>query len=259
MNIVKEKLKNKEVALGGWLLSGSPVIAEAMAPSFDWVAIDLEHGNLDRRQTENCIRAIHSGCAEPFVRVQSVFEAPAVLDMGATGIIFPNVMTADNAKYRIESCLFPPAGTRSYSLARATHYGREFEDYFATANDDTVLVAMIEHIDAVKGVEEIVTTPGIDAILIGPYDLSGSMGHPGEFNTPDYDKAYKTIKGACLAHEMAFGIHNPDATEQTAVNYTLNDMRFFAVGMDTTSIIRESEKITKRTRREEDAEGKENV
>jgi len=241
--IVRTKLDNGEPVIGGWCLSGSPVIAEAMAASFDFVVLDLEHGSA--REFENCCRAIKVGGADPFVRIPNTHPIGPLLDFGAVGIIMSNVDTPELANALVAESMFPPYGTRSYSLARCSKYGRRDKDYYATANDDIVRVIMIESIDAVSAINPILSVERVDAIMIGPYDLSGSLGCPGDFKEPEYINAIDKVVGACKDNGVAFGQHDPHATRNTLQHCIRNGARFIAAGMDTTTLIDASDEMTR--------------
>jgi 2-keto-3-deoxy-L-rhamnonate aldolase RhmA len=127
--------------------------------------------------------------------------------MGAAGIIVPSVNTPEEAAQAVAIAKFPPNGIRGASLCRATGFGKNFAEYYSNHNRDVLVVAMIEHISAVEQVDKILATPGLDAILIGPYDLSASMGIPGQLQHPDVLAAQQVILDACRRHKVAPGIH----------------------------------------------------
>lgn len=219
MNI-KQRLKNKDIVAGSWLNTGSPVVAELMAQcGFDYICVDVEHSAVDLPQTQQLFQAIRSGnqhCA-PFVRLHGV-DYPFVkryLDAGAMGVIAPLVVCKEEVETLIRATKYPPLGQRGVGFCRANNYGMNLSQSLKTADDEITLVVQIEHIDAVKNIDEILSVDGVDAAFIGPYDLSASMGIPAQFDHPDYLQAIRNIQQACERHGVASGIHvvKPDTSE----------------------------------------------
>jgi 2-dehydro-3-deoxyglucarate aldolase len=236
MSLTKQKLRDAIPVFGGWLLSGNPVVAEVMAgEGFDFLVADMEHtstGTADfyrialAVQGSGCDLLARLPCCDPVLAKQ-------VLDLGATGIIVPSVNTPAEAAQAVAMAKFPPEGIRGASLCRATGYGRRFGDYFAAHNREVIVVAMLEHIDAAGRASEILATPGLDAALIGPYDLSASMNLAGQIDHPAVRAAQQAILDACLRHGVAPGIHvvpvDPDeVSRRVAAGY-----RFLPCGIDT--------------------------
>jgi 2-keto-3-deoxy-L-rhamnonate aldolase RhmA len=128
------------------------------------------------------------------------------LDTGAAGIVVPHVNTADEARAIVRAATYPPAGGRSIGAARAQGYGGRLADAIAHDNDRIVVVAQVEHIDAVASIDEIVAVPGVGAVFIGPFDLSASLGKPGEIGAPDVQQAIGAVISACAARQLPCGI-----------------------------------------------------
>ena len=155
------------------------------------------------------------------------------LDAGAKGVIVPMVNSRKDAQKAVDSVKYPPIGTRGVGLARAQGYGFNFEEYAKKVNDETIVIAQIEHIDAVNNLEEILGIDGIDGTIIGPYDLSGSMGKPGRDNDKDvrevlgeYEKISKKLNKL-----MGYHVIEPDyrlVLEKIEAGYT-----FIAFSLDT--------------------------
>jgi len=209
-NIVKQKLLNGQVTLGGWVMLGHPGVAQILsACGFDWVAVDMEHAAIDIENLENLFRAVELHGALPFVRLPG--HDPIVLkrclDAGARGLIFPMVNSADQARELVAHAKYPPVGCRGASLVRAARYGLTFADYYKNHNDDVVLVMMIEHIDAVDRIEEIVAVDGIDALFFGPYDLTSSMNIVGQLDHPKFLAAVEKVKSAARKAGVPLGMH----------------------------------------------------
>ncbi len=173
----------------------------------DWLWIDLEHGNLDFRDAQTLVQSIGNRCAA-LVRVPSQDEVwlKKVLDIGIDGVIVPQVKTAEEAQRIVNLCLYPPEGIRGVGIARAQGYGITFQEYVQQANERTAIVLQIEHIDAVKNIDEILAVKGVDAILIGPYDLSGSLDKLGEVQHPEVVDTIQSILAACTQHNIPAGI-----------------------------------------------------
>ena len=209
----KQRLKQFETLIGIVITLPCSETAEALSKvEFDWFWIDMEHGPLSLERVQSIMQATGGRCAN-LVRVpwnDSVW-IKRVLDTGCDGIILPHVKTPLDVKYALEACLYPPLGSRSIGTGRAQNYGMNFQEYLATANENIVIILQIEHIDAVKNIESIIDVPGFDAILIGPFDLSGSMGLTGQVNHPDVQKAIGSVKEACLNKNIPIGIFTTDS------------------------------------------------
>lgn len=239
-NILKQKLRAGEVTLGTWLMIGHPASAELLAScGFDWVAVDVEHTCIGRDAMENVIRAIELRGAAPLVRLPDhdpVF-IKWCLDAGAGGIIAPMVNSAEQARAVVAAAKFPPAGIRGAAFCRAAGYGESFKEYYYSQNDEVVVVAMVEHADSVANIEEIVKVEGIDALFMGPYDLSSSMGIVGQFDHPDFKEALRRVREAAREAGMPVGIHvvPPDA-EQVRLR-AREGFQFIACSIDTQMIL----------------------
>jgi 2-dehydro-3-deoxyglucarate aldolase/4-hydroxy-2-oxoheptanedioate aldolase len=204
----RARLERREPLLGTLLTLPSSEIAEVMAAAgFDWLFIDMEHGLLDFAAVQRMTQATARSC--PCI-VRVPHNEPSLiaraLDTGAAGIIVPHVNTAAEARAAVMAGTYPPSGERSVGVARAQGYGSRLRDAIAHANDETIIVAQVEHIAAVANIEEIVDVPGIAAVFIGPFDLSASLGKPGEISAPDVQAAIATIAGAAAEAGLACGI-----------------------------------------------------
>jgi 2-keto-3-deoxy-L-rhamnonate aldolase RhmA len=202
------RLARREPLLGTLLTLPSPEAAEVVAAAgFDWLFVDMEHGLLDFAAVQRVVQAVGHLCP-CVVRVPAndPIQIAKALDTGAAGIIVPHVNTADEARAIVQAAQYPPEGARSLGVARAQGYGGRIADAIAHDNGRTIVVAQVEHIAAVAHIGEIVAVPGISSVFIGPFDLSASLGKPGEIGAPDVQQAIGAIVAACAAQPKACGI-----------------------------------------------------
>ena len=210
MNNLKQKLKNNELTLGSWITIGHHSIIEIMATAnFDWLTVDMEHSAIGITEAQNLIAHIQANKMDALVRVGKNEEVliKRVLDAGANGVIVPMVNSKKDAKRAVEYSKYPPIGKRGVGLARAQNYGIGFEEYKEKLSNEIVVIAQVEHIDSVNNLEEILAVEGIDGIIIGPYDLSGSMGKPGMFDDSDVIEAIKKVEQICKRLNKPLGFH----------------------------------------------------
>jgi 2-keto-3-deoxy-L-rhamnonate aldolase RhmA len=234
---IKDKMLRGEPSIGSWMSMAHPSIAEILAMAgYDWVAIETEHTAIDVSEVLRLIIAIEQRGAVPLVRLawNDPIQAKAVLDSGAAGVIVPMVNTKADAELAVKMTKYPPLGFRGVGLARAQGYGEHFDQYVQRANEDTLLMVLIEHKDAVANIEEILSVPGIDGTFIGPYDLSMSLGIPGQLTHPASVAAKKRVLEATLAKGLIPGIHlvHPDTAAVDCKQTIADGYRFIAVGTD---------------------------
>ncbi|WP_352423364.1 aldolase/citrate lyase family protein [Proteiniphilum sp.] len=245
-NLVLERLRKNQPALGGWIMGNSPVSAEIMALSgFSWVCIDAEHSQVSKETALDMFRAIELHGAEPFVRVSSnnEVEIKKYLDMGARGIIVPMIKSLKDVLNALSHIKFPPEGNRSYALPRCTGYGEFSKEYFIEANQEIFIAIMIEHIDALKDLDDIFACKAINAVFVGPYDLSGSMGIPGQFDNIDFRKVMKTIQSKAQQYGVTMGLHEVHPTSEKILELLKKGIRFIACGMDTIFLMEKSKEF----------------
>ena len=202
--------------LGSWITLNHFSIAEIMADAgFDWLCVDMEHSVIDYYEAEQLIATIEAKGCTPYVRVgaNDPLLIKRVLDAGAKGVIVPMINSKDDAQKAVNAVKYPPLGDRGVgAVGRAQNYGFGFEEYAKTVNQNTKVMAQIEHIDAINNLEAILSVKGIDGTIIGPYDLSGSMGKPGQFQDSDVINAllkYETISKK-LKKQMGYHVIKPD-------------------------------------------------
>lgn len=221
-NQVKRALKAGKPSLGSWVMIGHQASAEILAGAgFEWITVDMEHTSIGYETLPVLVEAIRSRGPQAFVRVEANDPAviKRVLDCGAGGVIVPLVNSAAEAEAAVLSARYPPAGFRGVSLGRASEYGANFDDYFRSSNEEVLVVAQIEHYKAVEAIDEIMAVEGLDAVFLGPYDLSGSMGIVGQFDHPRMREARRRVLEAGRAAGKAVGIHEvrPQAQAVRAV------------------------------------------
>ena len=214
----KNLFNDNEVALGSWITLAHPAVAEIMANAgFDWLAIDLEHSVISIREAEELIRVIELSNVVPLVRLTSNNSdlIKRVMDAGAHGIIVPMVNSALDAEMAVQSIKYPPAGRRGVGLARAQRYGADFEAYKKWQVNGSIVIVQIEHIDAVNNFRDILSVPGVDGFIVGPYDLTSSMGIPGEFSNSKYLDVIERIGKIANNMGVTGGVHiiEPDTKE----------------------------------------------
>ena len=179
---IKVSLQKKELSTGTWLTIPHRAVVEIFGKSgFDWVVIDLEHAPIDIEQTAELIAHIQGNGMQALVRVTKNEEViiKRVLDAGADGIVVPMIKSKQEAEKAVSFTYYPPLGSRGVGLNRAQHYGEGFESYKKWLNDNIVIIAQIEHIDAIENLDEILQLKRNRRNHYRPYDLSGSMGYPG--------------------------------------------------------------------------------
>jgi len=241
--VLKRKLRDRVVTLGSWITLGHPAIAEIMAKAgFDWLVVDLEHSVISIDVAGDLIRTIDLCGVAPLVRLTSndPDQIKRVMDAGAHGIVVPMVNTPAEAARAVAATRYAPAGSRGVGLARAQGYGVNFQDYLQWQSDGPVVIVQIEHKDAIDHLDEILTVPGVDGFIIGPYDLSCSMGIPGQFEQTEFISVMAHIRetGKRLGCPAGLHIVEPDLLrlEQTIregytfIAYSV-DIRILDVGM----------------------------
>ena len=202
---------------------------------FDWLAVDLEHSVITIREAEELIRVISLHGVPPLVRLTSnnADLIKRVMDAGAHGVIVPMVNSRADAERAVASVYYPPRGSRGVGLARAQGYGTAFADYRAWLDKEAVVIVQVEHIAAVEDLESILDTPGVDGYIIGPYDLSASMGIPGQFDDPRLKQVIELIRTTGIARAKPGGLHvvEPDAAQVR--EHVARGFRFLAYSLDT--------------------------
>jgi 2-keto-3-deoxy-L-rhamnonate aldolase RhmA len=229
---LKSRLARREPLVGPLITLPSPEIAEIMCTvGFDYLWIETEHAPMGFADAQMMIQAVGGRCP-CVVRVPDNAEAwiKRALDIGCDGIVIPQIKSGAEAREAVQWCLYPPAGKRGVGIGRAHGYGMAFQEYVDAANDQLAIILQVEHIDGVRNIRSIVETPGIDAILIGPFDLSGSLGLLGEIDHPRVTEAIQEIKRHCEEARVPVGMFVVDAP---AARRCIDDgFTLVALGMD---------------------------
>lgn len=234
IKLLRDKLRNGGVSIGSWMQIPHPSIAEIMSQAgYDWIAVDMEHGSIGAHQLPDLFRALELGNTLPLARIArgDAKDCKQALDAGAGGIIVPMIESAEQLVEVLDACRWPPTGKRGVGFSRGNLFGKHFESYREEAQAP-LLVAMIEHISAVDSLKDILGVDGLDAILIGPYDLSASMGLTGQFDHPDFCKAMELIRGLAEAMSIPAGIHIIEPSQDQLQKRLEAGYRFIAYSID---------------------------
>jgi 2-dehydro-3-deoxyglucarate aldolase len=222
-----------DLLIGTLVSLPAPEVAEILAEAgFDWLFIDMEHSQLDPPAAQVILQAVDQriNCVLRVALNDEIWIKKA-LDTGASGVMIPQVNSAEDARQAVRFCKYPPQGGRSVGLWRAQGYGVRLAQYLAEANRQTAVIVQVEHIQAVNNLEAILAVEGIDAVLVGPYDLSASMDHMGQVEHPDVQAAIQRVRQACQSQGMPLGIFA--TTAERARAYIQEGYRLVAVGGDT--------------------------
>jgi 2-dehydro-3-deoxyglucarate aldolase len=232
---LKARLARQELTIGTWITLAHPAVAEIMGRAgFDWVVIDTEHSVIDTSDIQPLLQALDATGCPALVRLTSNHpdQVKRAMDAGATGIMVPMVASAAQAQAAVDAVYYPPRGQRGVGLARAQAYGAGFRDYVEWLERNAVVIAMIEHVDAIDRMDEILGVTGIDGFIIGPYDLSASMGKPGEFDDAEVIAAITAIRDGGVAAGKPGGLHVVEPDWPLLRRHIDSGFRFLGYGVD---------------------------
>ena len=239
----RKKLIDGESLTGTLLTLPNPQIAELLTlAGFDWLFIDMEHSSISLSQAEEMVRA---ACQRAYTVIRCPLNDEAwikrCLDTGADGIILPRINSKQEAEYAVRCAKYPPIGERSVGITRAHGYGIQFNEYMQRANEDVALILQCEHIDGVRALPHILKTEGVDAIFVGPYDLSASMNKTGKVDDPEVKDAIHQIREISINANIPLGIFGttPEAVEA----YRNNGFNLLAVGVDSMMLASQAKHI----------------
>lgn len=236
MNPVREALLARTVTVGTWIQMGHAAVAEILAGAgYDWIAVDCEHTDIDVGGFTCVARGMHGRGAAPMARVREndTLAIRQVLDAGAEGVIVPLVNSADDARRAVAAAKYPPLGVRGFCFSRMNDWGAAFDDYVRRANDDVAVVVMVESRQAVESIDEILSVEGVDGVFLGPYDLSGSYGCPGQTRSAVVREACAAVVAACARQGKSAGLHVVDPAPENVAGAIEGGFTFIAVGVDT--------------------------
>jgi len=234
-NNFKNSIKNRTLIIGSWVTIGEPSIIEILSTAdFEWIGIDLEHTAIDFVITKNLISTAQGLNMSAIVRVGKNDELiiKRVMDSGADGIIVPMIKNRTEAIDSVNYLKYPPIGKRGIGIGRGNSYGTKFDEYRDWVENEAVLIIQIEHIESVRNIDEILDVSGIDAILIGPYDLSGSMGFPGQFHREDVKQAIDEVIKKAKSKNIPFGFHIVNTNPEETISKIESGANFVAYGTD---------------------------
>jgi len=239
-NATKAKLKAGKAAIGIRLDFTSSAIVESLTGlGLDFVYFDLEHGPSSIESCQDMFRAAEVAGLTPLVRVSSydIGYADRLLDSGAMGIIFPHCNTKKDAEAAVRAVKYPPEGERGAGGRPLTLSGLPVTDYIREANRETLIITMIEELEALDNLPEILTVEGLDVLWIGRVDLSVSSGIPGKLDDPKIQDAVKRIiaEGSAAGKVVGVGAVNSNRPDQIK-EFINQGARFFS--LDTTAVLR---------------------
>lgn len=221
------------VPLGTWIMSASPIVAEAIGcAGFDWAVLDMEHAPIDLMDLVHLMQAVAATPMLPVVRVpwNDTVTVKRVLDAGATSLLFPFVQTADEARRAVAATRYPPDGVRGMAaMGRASRFGTT-PDHYRSANARIGVIVQLETPAAVGALEAIAAVPGVDAIFLGPADLSGAMGHVGELSHPEVMALMSDAARRCRALGKPVG--TVGGTPEVVARYRDAGFTFVAIASD---------------------------
>lgn len=235
-NLVRKALLERNVTFGTWIQLDHPGIAEILSNAgYDWIAVDCEHSDIDVKGFAQVARGMYGRRTVPMARVREndTLAIRQVLDAGAQGIIVPLVNNAGEAKQAVAAAKYPPEGIRGFCFSRMNNYGVDFDEYIKNANNDIAVVVMIETKEAVENIDEILSVEGVDGVFIGPYDMSGSYGIPGQTDHPDVTEGCRRIIRACKNANKSAGLHVVLPTKENIKKAVVECFTFIALGVDT--------------------------
>ena len=219
--------------IGTWIISASPVVAEAIGHAgFDWAVVDMEHAPLDLMTLVHLLQALAATKATPIVRVpwNDAVTVKRVLDAGATTVLFPFVQNADDAARAVAATRYPPRGVRGLSgMTRASRYGTA-PQYLKSADASMGVIVQLETPQALAQLEAIAAVDGVDAVFVGPADLSASLGHAGQFTHPEVMRAMGDAAGRCRALGKPIG--SVGSTPEVVSQYRAMGFDYLAISSD---------------------------
>ena len=238
----RKKVLEGDRLIGTMLTIGHQAVAESLSEiGFDWLFVETEHAPI----LPDCLHSIvlAAGPTPCLVRLSRNDEVSIkrALDAGAAGIIAPKVNSVETTERVVKFAKFPPEGIRGVGVSRASKYGLNLQNYVRSANDGITVVLQVEDYEAVENLEEIVAVRGVDAIFIGPYDLSASIGRTGDLAHPEVQELIMAAKTICANKRMSVGIFESQAANVD--KWTKEGFSLFAVSTDISCLINEGKSL----------------
>ncbi len=233
-NRTKGIMRSGGLALGVSITIADPFVAEVIGSAgFDFVLIDTEHSPISVDQLQILLIAVRTSASTVFVRpaANDATLIKQILDLGAEGVVVPEVDDAASCAAAVASARYPPLGKRGFGPRRAARLEGGRPAYIGRANDEVAVLAMVESVDAVANIDALLQTPGLDGIMVGPADLAVTMGHLNDLNHPDVRARIADVRAACQRNSVPFGIFA--ATEEAARLWAGEGARFMTIGADT--------------------------
>lgn len=238
-NRLREKISSGETSYGLWVTMDSPTVTEiAVALRLDWVSVDTEHSYLDYGQLAEHVRAVRGSDTTVLVRVPGIDQSAVkrVLDIGAHGIILPLVRSPEDLQKGMSYARYPPTGVRGVGGQRAMKWGLGSDEYLSYADEEILVVPLIETPEAIQNIDAILDVPGLEAIYFGPADLSASLGYLGQWEGPGVGDMILGVRAKAAARGVAAGINARSLEDGARRQEQGFDM--IAVGSDATLLIR---------------------
>jgi 2-keto-3-deoxy-L-rhamnonate aldolase RhmA len=214
---LKQKLRSRERLFAGWVSFAHPSITETLARAgFDFIAIDMEHSTISVEQAQRIIAACQGEGTLCFPRPVSHSNdwIKPLLESGADGLIIPMVNTPAEVETLLSLIKYPPKGNRSFGVSRAQGYGFDFDSYVREWNESSPFIIQVESIEAVNNIDKLLAFDDIDGVMVGPYDISGSLGVPGQLTHPKVIAASEKVIAACQNHGKSCGTQIPDVNQE---------------------------------------------
>lgn len=232
---LKEKMLRRERLFAGWVSYSHPSITETFARAgFDFIAIDMEHATISLEQAQRIIAASQSEgvpCLPRPVSHSNDWIKP-LLESGADGLLIQMVNTAEEVESLIRDLKYPPLGRRSYGVNRAQAYGFDFDSYIQNWNATSTFIIQVESIQAVKNIEQLLAFDEVDGVMIGPYDISGSLGVPGQTTHQLVIEASRKVIAACERRGKSCGTQVAEASLESVKDLFDLGYTFAILGSD---------------------------
>jgi len=249
---LKEIWRSGTPSFGAWITSTDPSIAAVTCNiGYEWVLIETEHSAYNPETLRNILAVVRARAVVPIVRVRDNDASliKQALDFGGEGVMVPLLRTAQEAREAVAACRYPPHGIRGFSPGDVTNYYHDLDHYLRTINERVIVMLQVENADAVSNVDAFLALPGTDCILIGPADLSFSLGVPLQMHHPKMEAAIDTVIAKCNAAVIPVGIAM-DGTAEDQIEWVNRGVNFLLVGDALTWMIQSGGAMLSRLREE---------